>query len=63
MTKDSLNFKAAIMGVIGGAAMALSVPGDARADTVRLQVQSAWPLTLPASGRDAQHFADTISAL
>lgn len=63
MTKDSFTFKAAILGVIGGAALALSAPGDARADTVRLQVQSAWPLTLPASGRDAQHFADTINAL
>ena len=29
---------------------------------VKLNVQSAWPLTLPASGRDAQHFADTINS-
>jgi len=31
-------------------------------DSVSLSVQSAWPLTLPASGRDAQHFADAINA-
>ncbi|WP_306118189.1 MULTISPECIES: TRAP transporter substrate-binding protein [unclassified Roseitalea] len=34
----------------------------AAAEEVKLTVQSAWPLTLPASGRDAQHFADTINA-
>ncbi|MGX1096248.1 TRAP transporter substrate-binding protein [Amorphus sp. MBR-141] len=31
-------------------------------DSVSLSVQSAWPLTLPASGRDAQHFSDAINA-
>lgn len=31
-------------------------------ETASLTVQSAWPLTLPASGRDAQHFTDTINA-
>jgi len=30
-------------------------------ESVSLSVQSAWPLTLPASGRDAQHFADVIN--
>lgn len=34
----------------------------ALAETSRLTVQSAWPLTLPASGRDAKHFADAINA-
>lgn len=53
----------AVAGMIGGAALAISVAGTAQADTLRLQVQSAWPLTLPASGRDAQHFADTINAI
>ncbi|NVK20514.1 MAG: TRAP transporter substrate-binding protein [Methylocystaceae bacterium] len=28
---------------------------------VKLKVQSAWPLTLPASGRDAQYFADQVN--
>ncbi|MCF8481735.1 MAG: TRAP transporter substrate-binding protein [Rhodospirillum sp.] len=31
-------------------------------DSVSLNIQSAWPLTLPASGRDAQHFTDTLNA-
>jgi len=31
-------------------------------DTLSLNIQSAWPLTLPASGRDAQHFADEVKA-
>lgn len=33
------------------------------ADTVRLDIQSAWPLTLPASGQSAQHFTDRIGAI
>ncbi|WOD07569.1 TRAP transporter substrate-binding protein [Marinomonas sp. GJ51-6] len=30
------------------------------ASPVRLDIQSAWPLTLPASGQSAQHFTDRI---
>jgi TRAP-type mannitol/chloroaromatic compound transport system substrate-binding protein len=48
---------------LGGAALVVSGATDLQADSVRLQVQSAWPLTLPASGRDAQHFADTINTI
>jgi TRAP-type mannitol/chloroaromatic compound transport system substrate-binding protein len=44
-------------------AVALTAPAlSARAaESVSLTVQSAWPLTLPASGRDAQHFTDTLN--
>jgi len=53
------------MGVAGLAAMTLtafaSVAPLQAQDSVSLSVQSAWPLTLPASGRDAQHFADAIN--
>lgn len=53
------------MKTTGLVAMALAVgamgaPVQAQ-DGVSLNVQSAWPLTLPASGRDAQHFADAIN--
>jgi TRAP-type mannitol/chloroaromatic compound transport system substrate-binding protein len=48
---------------LGGGALVMSGATDLQADSVRLQVQSAWPLTLPASGRDAQHFADTINTI
>ncbi|MGO3740273.1 MAG: TRAP transporter substrate-binding protein [Marinomonas foliarum] len=30
------------------------------ASPIRLDIQSAWPLTLPASGQSAQHFTDRI---
>ncbi|MEW5423352.1 TRAP transporter substrate-binding protein [Amorphus sp. 3PC139-8] len=39
---------------------AMGAPVQAQ-DAVSLNVQSAWPLSLPASGRDAQHFADAIN--
>lgn len=39
----------------------LSAQSVSAQDPVELNVQSAWPLTLPASGRDAQHFADTLN--
>lgn len=32
----------------------------ATASSVRLDIQSAWPLTLPASGQSAQHLADRL---
>lgn len=38
------------------------ITGPAGADDVSLTVQSAWPLTLPASGRDAAHFAEVVNA-
>ena len=41
-------------------AFASTAPLQAQ-DAVSLSVQSAWPLTLPASGRDAQHFSDAIN--
>lgn len=48
--------------VLGAAAaLGATFAGAAQADTVSLTVQSAWPLTLPASGRDAQHFSDAIN--
>lgn len=51
--------------VAGLAAMTLtafaSVAPLQAQDSVSLSVQSAWPLTLPASGRDAQHFSDAIN--
>lgn len=37
-----------------------SVP--AAAQDVSLTVQSAWPLNLPASGRDAAHFAEVVNS-
>ena len=43
------------------AALGATFAGAAHADTANLTVQSAWPLTLPASGRDAQHFSDAIN--
>ncbi|MCA1296882.1 TRAP transporter substrate-binding protein [Stappia indica] len=43
------------------AALGATFVGTAQADTASLTVQSAWPLTLPASGRDAKHFADAIN--
>ena len=51
--------RASLLGAGGVALLALG--GPAQADPVKLAVQSAWPLTLPASGRDAQHFADAIN--
>lgn len=43
------------------AALGATFTGAAQADTANLTVQSAWPLTLPASGRDAKHFSDAIN--
>lgn len=47
-------------------ALALGVPlcssPSVYADKVSLDVQSAWPLTLPASGQSAEHFAERINA-
>lgn len=43
------------------AALGATFTGAAQADTASLTVQSAWPLTLPASGRDAKHFSDAIN--
>ncbi|WP_245943842.1 TRAP transporter substrate-binding protein [Acuticoccus kandeliae] len=49
------------LAAIGLAAAVAGVPAGASAQEVSLTVQSAWPLTLPASGRDAQHFADVVN--
>ncbi|WP_108262784.1 TRAP transporter substrate-binding protein [Mangrovicoccus ximenensis] len=35
----------------------------ALAQEVKLDLQSAWPLTLPASGQNAQHFSDRINEI
>jgi TRAP-type mannitol/chloroaromatic compound transport system substrate-binding protein len=35
----------------------------ALADDIKMDVQSAWPLTLPASGQNAKHFSDTINEI
>ncbi|MGO1500077.1 MAG: TRAP transporter substrate-binding protein [Marinobacter sp.] len=44
-------------------ALGLSVAAPvANAKKVSLDVQSAWPLTLPASGQSAAHFAERINA-
>lgn len=47
---------------IGGfaAAVAVTVSGMSIADD-SLKIQSAWPLTLPSSGRDAQNLADALA--
>ncbi|QEW19615.1 TRAP transporter solute receptor, DctP family [Marinibacterium anthonyi] len=50
----------ALAGALLGATL-LSAP--VQAQDVKLDLQSAWPLTLPASGQNAQHFADTINAI
>lgn len=51
--------------VAGLAALTLTAFGSVAPlqaqDSISLSVQSAWPLTLPASGRDAQHFSDAIN--
>lgn len=49
-----------LAGALLGATM-LSAPAGA-AD-MSIDVQSAWPLTLPASGQNAQHFADKINEI
>jgi len=45
--------------------LALTIPLGlapvAQAKKVTLDVQSAWPLTLPASGQNAQHFTDRLN--
>lgn len=46
---------------LGAAALGATMTGAAQAETVSLTVQSAWPLTLPASGRDAKHFTDAVN--
>jgi len=58
MTSPSLLRKLAL-GV--AAVLSATFTGAAHADTANLTVQSAWPLTLPASGRDAKHFSDAIN--
>lgn len=43
-----------------GAVASFGLADAAAAKTVKLEVQSAWPLTLPASGRDAEHFSGLV---
>ncbi len=59
LTASRRALRASLLGAGAAALLALGAP--AQADPVKLAVQSAWPLTLPASGRDAQHFADAIN--
>ena len=50
---------ACLSGLVLAAAIA---PAKAQEeDPISISIQSAWPLTLPASGRDAQHFADEVN--
>ncbi|PJE28263.1 Alpha-keto acid-binding periplasmic protein TakP precursor [Pseudooceanicola marinus] len=49
-----------VAGALAGAALLSSA---AAAADMSIDVQSAWPLTLPASGQNAQHFADTINEI
>lgn len=51
---------AILSSLIIGAVASFGFAGGANAKTVKLEVQSAWPLTLPASGRDAEHFAGVV---
>src|SRR5690554_1330390 len=44
------------------AAVAAVWAGSVQAARVSMDVQSAWPLTLPASGQNAAHFAERINA-
>ncbi|MAM10931.1 MAG: C4-dicarboxylate ABC transporter substrate-binding protein [Rhizobiaceae bacterium] len=39
-----------------------TVCGAAAADTVRLDIQSAWPLTMPASGTNAEFLGEQLNA-
>lgn len=56
--------KASILPTLLLAAAATATVGDAAlAKTVKLEIQSAWPLTMPASGRDAAHFADELKVV
>lgn len=50
------------IGMAAAAAAVTLVAAPASAGPAKLAVQSAWPLTLPASGRDAQHFSDAVNA-
>ncbi|WP_208999436.1 TRAP transporter substrate-binding protein [Pannonibacter phragmitetus] len=42
---------------------ALVAAAPAQADTVSLDLQSAWPLTMPASGQNAEYLAEKLNAL
>jgi TRAP-type mannitol/chloroaromatic compound transport system substrate-binding protein len=53
----------ATLGLAAAMGAALAGGEAAAQDTTRLTIQSAWPLTLPASGRDAKHFADTLATV
>ncbi len=55
--------KAFLKTALLGAALALPALAPASAKTLKLDLQSAWPLTMPASGRDAEHFTNTIKTL
>lgn len=49
--------------LFAGLVTAVSMPAFAQEEQpVSLNIQSAWPLTLPASGRDVQHLADSVNA-
>ena len=48
-------------GLIAGALTAATLWTGAAAAQEKLDLPSAWPLTLPASGQNAQHLADTIN--
>lgn len=50
------------MNVLSVAVAATVWMGSAQAAKVSMDVQSAWPLTLPASGQNAEHFAERINA-
>ncbi|RDL45588.1 C4-dicarboxylate ABC transporter substrate-binding protein [Marinomonas piezotolerans] len=51
-------YKPFVTAVISSIAVLGSI--GATAAPVRLDIQSAWPLTLPASGQSAQHLADRL---
>lgn len=61
MTRFSLSRPARFLASALLGASLLSAP--ATAQELTLDVQSAWPLTLPASGQNAQHFADKINEI
>ena len=49
------------LGIAASLTSLVCAPLAAAEEPVSLTVQSAWPFVLPASGRDAEHFAQTVN--
>ncbi|MEM8552640.1 MAG: TRAP transporter substrate-binding protein [Pseudomonadota bacterium] len=63
-TRNDPRNRTGLVALVSAAALAataqFATPPATAQDAV-LTVQSAWPLTLPASGRDAQHFSEVVN--